>query len=160
FVVLLPVLHNRERYAHDNTYFTGTQVVADNSYGRDAFALIKLAKARGDGRVYAGASNNWGAQTKVGQVPLYQLPAQQDADSIGSYLRTNSLSADVEAYFDEASAPQYDLFNIKYVLLPNPRQPAVPATLVASQGAYSLYQVNTSGYLEVVDATDPVAANN
>jgi len=160
FVVLLPVLRNRERYAHDNTYFTGTQVAADNDYGRDAFALINIAKARGDGRVYAGASNNWGAGTRIGQVPLYQLPAQQDADSIGFYLRTNSLSADVEAYFDETNPAQYDLFNVKYVLLPNPRQPAVPATLIAQQGAYSLYQVNTSGYLEVVDTTEPVAANN
>jgi hypothetical protein len=160
FGVLWPVLRNRDHYARLNTYFTGTQVAADNSYGRDAFALINIAKSRGDGRVYAGASNNWGSQTKIAQVPLYQLPAQQDADSIGFYLRTNSLSADVEAYFNEADPAQYDLFNVKYVLLPTGRQPAVPATLIASQGAYSLYQVNTSGYLEVVDTTEAIAANN
>jgi hypothetical protein len=36
----------------------------------------------------------------------------------------------------------------------------VPATVIAQDGGYSLWQVhNVSGYLEVVDATDPVAAN-
>ena len=34
-------------------------------------------------------------------MPLYQLPLQLDADSIGFYLRTDSLSADIEPYFNE-----------------------------------------------------------
>src|SRR5262249_49243427 len=90
--VLYPVMLNRKHYADNNRYFPGTQLAADHSYGRDVFDLIDIAKARGDGRVYAGASNNWGSQTKVDQVPLYQLPAQRDADSLGFYLRMNSLS--------------------------------------------------------------------
>ena len=56
-----------------------------------------------DGRIYAGASNNWGTTTKVDQVPIYQLPVQQDADSLGFYLRTDSLSTDIEPYFNETT---------------------------------------------------------
>jgi len=159
-VVLYPVLLNRKHYVDGNNFYTSAQLTADNTYGRDVFDLINIAKARGDGRIYAGASSNWGASTKVEQVPLYQLPVQLDADSLGFFLRTNSLSADVEAYFNDQDPAQYDLFNVKYVLVPNPRQPAVPATLIASEGDYSLYEVTTSGYLEVVDTTEPVYAND
>jgi hypothetical protein len=158
--VFYPVLQNRKHYADSDRYFIDRQVAADETYGRDVIDLIDIAKSQADGRVYAGASNNWGALTKVEQVPLYQIPAQVDADSLGFYLRVNSLSALVEPYFNEADAAQYDLFNVKYVLLPNPRRPAVPATLIATRGAYSLYEVNTSGYLEVVDTTEPIFANN
>ena len=91
--------------------------------GRDVIALIDIAKQRDDGRIYAGASSNWGTQTKVDQVPLYQLPVQHDADSLGFYLRTDSLSPDIEPYFNETNPAQYDLFNVKYVLLPTARQP-------------------------------------
>jgi hypothetical protein len=44
--------------------------------------------------------------------------------------------------------------------LPRSRRPAVAATLLATRGAYRLWQVPTSGYLEVVDTTAPVNANN
>jgi hypothetical protein len=36
----------------------------------------------------------------------------------------------------------------------------VPATFVAKRGGYTLYEVPTSGYLEVVDTTAPVRADN
>ena len=103
--------------------------------------------------------NNWGYYAKIGQVQLYELPAQQDADSFGFLLRTDSLSADIEAYFNESDPAQYDLFNVKYILLPPNRQPGVQATLIRQIDGYSLWQVATSGYLEVVDTTEPVAAN-
>ena len=65
-----------------------------------------------------------------------------------------------EAYFDDKNAAQYDLFNVKYVLLPNGQEPTVAATEIAQRGNYTLYEVATSGYLEVVDTTEPIAANN
>ena len=158
--VMIPLLVNRKRYADSNQSFTAGQVIADNTYGRDVTALIEIAKQRNDGRIYAGASNNWGAQTKVDQVPIYQLPVQLDTDSIGFYLRTDSLSSDIEPYFNDYDFAQYDLFNVKYVLLQSPRQPNVPATVIAKRGDYTLYEVNTSGYLEVVDTTQPIVADN
>ncbi len=88
------------------------------------------------------------------------MALQQDVDSLGFTLRTDSLSEDIEAYFDENNPAQYDLFDVKYVLDPPGRQPSVPASLIGQDGGYTLWQVhNVSGYLEVVDTTAPVLAN-
>ncbi len=159
-VVLYPVLDERRMYAGADRHFIDAQVVADRTVGADLEALIDVARARGDGRIYAGASSNWGSTVRAEQVPVYQLPVQFGADSVGFYLRTLSLSADIEPYFDDADAAQYNLFNIKYVLLRNGRQPSVPAVVLATRGDFTLWQIaNTTGYLEVVDTTDPVSAN-
>ena len=157
--VLSPVLADRAHLASANGRFLAGQITADKRDGRDVAALVDIAKQRNDGRIYAGASNNWGAATKVDELPLYMFPIQQDADSIGLYSLTNSLSSDVEPFFDETNAAEYDLFNAKYVLVPSDQKPAVSsARLLTHRGKYSLYEVPTSGYLEVVDTTAPVAA--
>jgi hypothetical protein len=159
-LVLVSPLRNRKQYAGNNRSFIAGQVVADNTVMRDVVALIDIAKRRNDGRIYAGGSNGWGHDFMVDQIPVYELPVQLDADSMGFYLRTDSLSSDIEPWFDETNAAQYDLFNLKYVLLPSSRKPTVPTKVVATRGDFTLYQVDTSGYLEVVDTTEPVVANN
>jgi hypothetical protein len=159
-LVVAPVLNDRVHYADDNRRLIDAQLVADRTSGADVRALIEIAKAKGDGRIYAGSSSNWGTTVKVEQVPLYQLPVQFGADSLGFYLRTLSLSSDIEPYFDDLDPAQFDLFNIKYVVLLNGRQPAAPAHVLATRGDYTLWQVtNTSGYLGVVDATEAVPAD-
>jgi Bacterial membrane protein YfhO len=158
-VLIWPVLVNRKHYGDSNTFFVKGQVAADHTYGADAVALINIAKQRNDGRIYAGSSTNWGTTTRIDQVPIYQLPAQHETDGIGFYLRVSSLSTDIEPYFDETDPAQYDLFNVKYVLTPATRQPTVPATLIATRGDYKLWEVKTSGYLEVVDTTEAVRAD-
>ena len=90
---------------------------------------------------------------------MYELPAQQEADSIGFFLRVSSLSTDIEPYFNENDPAQYDLFNVKYVLTPSTRRPTVAATPIATRGDFTLWMVNTSGYLEVVDTTEAVRAD-
>jgi hypothetical protein len=159
-VVIWPVLNNRNNYAKANNAFIAQQLVVDKTELRDVNALIDIAKARGGGRIYAGTTNNWGAQIKVGQVDFFELPLQRDADSIGFTLRTDSLSSDIETYFNEFNPAQYDLFDVKYILLPPGRQPGVTATELKNIDGYSLWQVNTSGYLEVIDTTDPMIAND
>jgi hypothetical protein len=153
------VLNDRKQYADVNRFFIDGQHAVDTTSGADLTALIDLAKERNDGRIYAGGSGNWGAQVKLYEVPLYQLPAQHDADSIGFYLRTSSLSTNIEPYFDDTNPAQYDLFNIKYLVLPDGRQPSVPAQVVTRRGAYTLYEVATSGYLQVVDTIEPLTAD-
>jgi hypothetical protein len=157
---LVPVLADRAHLASENSRFLAGQAAADSTAGRDVVALVDIAKQRGDGRIYAGASNNWGAATKVDQLALYMFPIQLDADAIGLYSLTNSLSSDVEPFFNDTKPSEYDLFDAKYVLVPSSRRPGVSAArLLARRGNYSLYEVPTSGYLEVVDTTAPVAAD-
>ena len=156
---MVPLVVERHAYATKNSRGISAQRAADATDGQDLAALIDIAKQRGGGRIYAGSSSNWGREYRVYAVPVYVELAAHDADAIGFYLRVNSLSAAVEAYFDETNIAQYDLFNVRYVLTPVGRQPAVPARFLAQRGRHTLWQVATSGYFEVVDATGAVDAD-
>jgi hypothetical protein len=86
--------------------------------------------------------------------------ADRDVDAIGFTFRTiASLSTDTEPAFDETNPADYQMFNVRYLILPSDRQPSVPATLIASSGRQRLYEVKTSGYFQVVDRAAPVSAN-
>jgi hypothetical protein len=136
------------------------QQAAEVTDGADLSGLIARVKRLGPGRVYAGLPSNWGRTYAIGSVPVYMVLEANDLDQVGFTLRTQSLSSDPEALFDEANPNQYDLFNIRYLLLPSERKPAVPASVIATQGRHTLWQVASTGYLEVVDtAGPPIAAN-
>jgi hypothetical protein len=86
--------------------------------------------------------------------------ANRDVDAIGFTFRTiASLSTDVEAAFDENNPAQYEMLNVRYLILPSDHPPPVPATLLASRGRHRLYEVRTTGYFQVVDRSAPIAAN-
>ena len=97
---MYPVLADRVHLARANGSFIANQAKLDHTTARDVITLVDIAKQHGDGRIYAGGSTGWGASDRVGQVPLYVFPLQRDADSIGWFLATNSLSSDVEPYFN------------------------------------------------------------
>jgi hypothetical protein len=131
------------------------QQQADATDGAELAVLIDRVKAAGDGRGYAGTRTNWGKQYTVGYVPVYSELENADVAAIGMWLQTESLSSDVEVRFDERNPADYDLFNIRYLLLPEDHPPSVPATLLMRSGRHTLWQVATSGYLEVVDSVGP-----
>jgi hypothetical protein len=143
--------------AGDNAAMTtrSAQQVADTSDGADLQVLINFIKALSPGRVYAGARWDWGAGYTVGWVPVYAVLANQDIDTVGFRLRVPSLMSEAEMVFDERNPADYDLFGIKYLLLPTGRKPAVTATLLAQEGRHTLWQLDTSGYLDVVDTIWP-----
>jgi hypothetical protein len=159
-VLLTPVVVNRYRFGTANAFLRSHQEIAQGSAGRDVAALLDMVRERNDGRVYTGAISRSHNDARVYILPLYIIPDQLQTDSLGFNLRTSSLSTDIEPLFHDRVPAQYDLFNVKYVLLPAKQKPPIAqASLIATRGEYSLYQVDTSGYLEVVDATDPIAAN-
>ncbi len=121
--------------------------------------LLNVIKTSGGGRTYAGLPGNWGAQYEIGQVPVYEYLADTSVDEVGFLLRTPSLVADNEAYFNQSDPAQYQLYNVRYILMPQGMQPPVPATLIASSGRHQLWLVATSGYLQVVDTSGIVEAN-
>jgi hypothetical protein len=69
------------------------------------------------------------------------------------------MSTDVEVLFNPADPTLFDLFAIKYLILPNGEDSVVPATRVATIGLHTLYRVETSGYLGVVDVLSPITAD-
>ena len=160
FWAMYPVLTNRSHYADVDSQLLAGQIEIGPTSGKAVTTLINEAKQRGGGRIYAGVLNGAGATGKINQISLLLLPVQQDEDALGFTGRVWSLSADIETAFNPNDPAAYDLFNVKYVLIGNGSQPGVPATLISQLDGFTLWEVKTSGYLEVVDTTEPVAADN
>jgi hypothetical protein len=136
------------------------QQATDAADGGEMNVLVNIVKAAGDGRVYSGLRANWGHDYKVGYLPVYTWLADRNVDAIGFTFRTiASLSNDVEAAFDETNPAQYEMYNIRYLILPSDRQPPVTARQLAASGGNRLYEVRTSGYVQVVDRAAPIAAD-
>src|SRR5215213_5240892 len=81
---------------------------------------------------------------------MYALLAQEGFDTLGYLYHGLSLSSDVMVLFDESRADEYDLFNVRYVVAP--RERPVPDFLKPVQdfGRHRLYQVETTGYFDLV----------
>jgi len=158
--VLAPAWIERLHYDNRGTALIRSQEGYDATAGRDVDRLVDIVKKRHDGRVYAGLRANWGPQYRVGSVPVQAWLADRGIDAIGLVFRTiTSLSTDIEVAFDENNPAQYQMLNIRYVLVPSDRKPSVPARLIASAGSNRLYEVRTSGYFQVVDRAASVSAN-
>jgi hypothetical protein len=157
--ITLPAWFDRAAYASADSASIAVQVGSDQTDGAALDVLIADIAQRGDGRTYAGLPGNWGAQYEIGQVPVYEWLADRDVDEVGFLLRTPSLVADNEAYFNQDDPAQYQLYNVRYLLMPSGMQPPVPATLLASSGRHRLWLVSTSGYVEVTDTAGIVEAD-
>jgi len=142
-------------YDLDGANLIAYQQAADQGDGAEINVLIARIKALGGGRVYAGTKANWGRDYIVGYVPVYSVLVNNDIDNVGMWLNTQSLSSDVEVRFNETSPAQYDLFGIRYLLLPGDHPPPVPAQLLQRSGRHTLWQVDGGGYFAVVDTIGP-----
>ena len=153
--LLFPAWSQVASYNANGADLMTAQQQADATDGASLDVLINQVRTAGDGRVYAGTKANWGHVYTVGDRPVYLELENADIDAIGAWLNTESLSSDVEAHFDERNLADYDLFNIKYLILPQDHPPPVSAYLLARSGRHTLWEVATSGYLEVVDSVGP-----
>jgi hypothetical protein len=158
-LLTLPGWFDRAAYAANDAASVALQVDSDQTDGAALDVLINDIQARGGGRTYAGLPGNWGASYQIGQVPVYQYLADKSVDEVGFLLRTASLVDDNEAYFNQADPAQYQLYNVRYILMPSDMRPPVPATILASSGRHRLWLVATTGYLQVVDTAGIVEAN-
>lgn len=155
-VCLVPPWHERNHYADRGAGWMRQQRVADQGDGADVAELANEARDLGGGRVYGGTTFNSSGWDRIGFVPVHAALLNHDVDTLGNLLRVSSLSTAMETQFDDSLAWQYDLFDVRYVVLPVARRPSVPATFVTRRGPYALWQVATSGYIGVVDGIDPI----
>ena len=117
---------------------------------QDLDALVNKLKQMPAGRVYAGLGGNWGADFKVGDVPVYALLQSQGFDMLGYLYHALSLNADIQVLFDEHSQEEYNLFNVRYVVAPDSQTFPEFVQLVDTIGRFKLYQVATTGYFDLV----------
>jgi hypothetical protein len=158
-LVLAPAWLQLRDYDRHNTAAIKAQRRADATQGAQLDRLIALIEENGGGRVYAGMPSNWGMDFTVGAVPVFKYLESRDVDEVGYTLRTASLMTDPEYFFDEHDPGDYQLFGIHYLIVPSGYLPPVPAQLLLQAGPYSLWTINTMGYLHVGRIVGRLTAN-
>lgn len=158
-LLILPAWANVSAYDANGAALIRHQEAVEANDGADLFALLAILPGLPPGRVYAGMPTNWGAEYKIGYVPVFAVLAGRDVDAVGFTLRTAALATAPEAYFDETNPGGYDLLGIRYVLTPNTRRPGVPAAELARSGRHTLWSVPSTGYLSVVDTGGFIVAD-
>jgi hypothetical protein len=158
-VALVAAWPSVTRVSDNSGSYVRYQQLHEEADGELLAPLLERVRAAGDGRLYVGLRNNWGKDYKVGSVPVYSMAAGADIDVVGFTYRTPSLMADVEAYFNEFSLLNYDLFNVRYLLLPEDRAPSVAADMIERSGRHTLWSVTGSGYVGIVDTVSPIAVD-
>lgn len=155
FLALLsPALIERANYYNQNTQWkaqSATEIADKKNEIADIKNTLKNLPA---GRVYAGLAADFGKYPyyEIGSVPFYAILPQLGIDSFGYAYYAFPLTTDVRLGFDNSKAEQYDLFNIRYVLLHKTWTPAGYYTKIKEFKNYALYQVSTTGYFDLVDA--------
>jgi hypothetical protein len=153
--LLAPVVGERWAFGRAAGASIRAQRAVDASEGAALASLVREAQARGPGRIYGGSAVNWGLRERIGRVPIYAALLGLGADGVGFVLRTTSLPSDVEGVFDDSRPEQYELLGIRYIVLRAGTLPRVPATYVDRAGDLTLWEVDTGGYLDVVDTVSP-----
>jgi len=157
---LAPAWSEVRRYDLDGATLIRYQRAYEALDGADFKALVLDAERRGGGRIYAGMRATWGQNYRIGSVHAFAELEDYDADTVGYPFRTiQALSTDVDASFEDALVAQFEILNIKYMIMPTYLQPTVPTTLIASRGRHRLYEVATTGYLQVADVIGSITAN-
>ena len=118
-VVLAPAWLQLRAYDRHNAAAITAQRRADATQGAQLDRLIALIEHAGGGRVYAGMPSNWGMDFTVGAVPVFKYLESRDVDEVGYTLRTASLMTDPEYFFDERDPGDYQLFGIRYLIVPS-----------------------------------------
>ena len=148
-VILAPAWLEQRSFDRRNADHIAAQRRADATQGAELDQLIALIQANGDGRVYAGMPSNWGIDFTVGAVPVFKYLERADVDEVGYTLRTASLMTGPEDHFDELDPSDYELFGIRYLILPSSSTPPVSANEVAVAGPYALWTTATTRYVHV-----------
>jgi hypothetical protein len=158
-LLLSPAWLERAAWATKGGQWIREQETWDATDGADVTALIRTAEGMGSGRFYAGMRSNWGTEYEVGQVPMYEVLLAHGVEGVGFTRPTWSLSSPIEYRFSDVNPAHYDLFNVRYVILPEGRTPPAGAEEIERRGRHVLWEVETGGYLRVVDVVDAIEAD-
>jgi len=153
-LLLIPVFVQQAAYYQENTRLKTETRTAFLSRSSEVTEIKETLNGLPPGRVYAGLATDFGKYPwyRIGSVPLYAVFPQLGIDSFGSAYSGFDLPTDVRLEFNNTRPEQYDLFNIRYVLLlKNWTAPPYYAE-IREFDDYALYQVPTTGYFDLVDA--------
>jgi hypothetical protein len=158
-VAIAPAVFERAGFERTGARWIDEQRAADASDGASFARLVDRATEAGPGRVFAGLRSRSGTIFRIGQVPAYLWLLRTEADGLGFTRPTWSLMSGAEARFDPARVGHQALFGVRYVIAPSDRAPVVPATRLAADGPFGLWEVSGVSPLRVVDTVAPISAD-
>jgi len=153
FILLLTIFLVYPRtfdYVKYNTLWIKEQNQVFKNGEKDFNNLLNYLKNSPSGRIYAGRPGNWGHQFKIGDTPLYMALSVRGFPVVDFLPETWSPNSDNENYFDERLAEHFNLYNIRYVIAPSDVTFPKFIQKKTAYGPYNVYEVNTSGYFDIV----------
>jgi len=155
-LALAPALKDRFAFEDTNGVWM-RQTQAAISADTEMSSLIATLRDLPAGRVYAGLRANWGERLDFAipfrSVHGYQYLVTERFRMLAPPFGGASLNSDLQFDFNDQSAAQYDLYNVRYVIAP--RDVPFPGFMRVLQttGRYALYAAPSSGYAELVGLT-------
>ena len=149
-LVLFPVYSERITYLERNNL--GLREIQQGLLGvdsQDFDALLERLKQLPPGRVYAGPQSTADTYYVANKHP-YDLLHVEGLDMMGTVYYRFSLNSDVLVRFNERRLDHYNLFNVRYVVAPEDRNVPEFALPIQQFGRHVLYQVETTGYFDLV----------
>lgn len=158
--VFAPMIQERN-IALENNRTWGLRNLAANQAAQPALDTVFHTASNAGGRTYAGLGANWGAQFKIGDVPVYARLGRAHIPALSYLYHAMPLTADLMVRFDERSLAHYRLFNIQTVIAPLNVVPQLPRFLLpgAVTGSMQTLQAPGGGYFESIDVAAAVALN-
>lgn len=131
----------------------------------DEEELFKTIRSLPPGRVFAGRGGSWGKDFKVAETPYYMQLSTYSIPTVLWLPETWSPNSDVEQYFSEDQAKDYDLFGIRYVAAPPSQKVQSFWKLIKEAPTWKLYEIEkvryfTSGVRPAIVATDKRSYGN
>lgn len=152
-ILLIPPILERVKFYQQNSQWKIENQKAFASQEKEVLEIKNALKDLLPGRVYAGLPADFGDEPtyKIGSVPFYSLLPQLNIESFGYAFFALPLSTDIRLHFDNRKLEQYNLFNIRYVLLHRTWTPPFYYSKIKEFENYILYEVPTTGYFDLVD---------
>jgi hypothetical protein len=172
-----------------NSQDISTQVQADSFYSQFLMPMVNKMKKLGGGRLYAGTQeltsvnyatcynandipdpklsqeNQSTAIAYVGtlDLPVYKWIEQYNIPEVGYTMRTAALMSNPEQNFDQCNPGDYSMFGVRYIIL-SPSTLAinalpVHAKLIMQNTYYSLYEIPSNSYVQVVNTQGTIDEN-
>ena len=154
-VLLAPVYVERRTYLSANAAQKQENQAGLRAEQADMDNLIKTLRALPPGRVYAGSltvndegrGRGWGY--KIGPVPVAFILGAAGFDTFSATLHRYSLISNALGHFDESNPHHYNLFNIRYAVLPKDSHGSFLEP-VEQIGRHEIFKVETTGYFDLV----------
>jgi hypothetical protein len=158
-LILSPIYIERRAYLSESAAVKQQHQEVLNSEREDIDNVIKTLKGLPPGRVYAGLQSlsdlpefgePWAAGYHIGGTTVADFLGTAGLDRFSASHHRYSLPSNAVVFFDENSFEQFNLFNIKYVVVPE--ESTTPDFLkpVTQYGRHQIYQVETTGYFDLV----------